>query len=309
MRDREVYGGLAYIQGYSVSPTKNGGRYIGGYLYTMQREYVPFKVWSNAAAFTTLTTADYSGCIMRIQGEAQDYQGTVSLIVNSAVEGNNQGYDVSNFLPKKYNEDALMQGIVDEISVLCTEKGISLANLLLFDNQGVVSRFKMEFAAKTHHDNVLSGLAAHTYKMLKMLTLVLGTYSFATDESEEARNNLVDLFTIGTLLHDVGKIYEMNYGAYTMQSRVTHRVLGMELLFQYRDKIVELYGEEWYYNLISIISQHHGEYGEPCKTVYSYIVHLIDDLDARLTFLSTGIQESAKLDSDIVKIDDLYLTV
>ena len=50
----------------------------------------------------------------------------------------------------------------------------------------------------------------------------------------------------------------------------------------------------FYLELIAIISQHHGEFGERPKTVYAYLVHVIDLLDSRVS----GLQK--KLDDGVV---------
>ena len=60
----------------------------------------------------------------------------------------------------------------------------------------------------------------------------------------------------------------------------------------------------WYYNLISILLQHHDEWGEPCKTVYAKLVNLVDDLDAKLTSISEAMEEGVST----IQFDGKYLT-
>ena len=98
---------------------------------------------------------------------------------------------------------------------------------------------------------------------------------------------------ISLALHDVGKIYEMHDGVYQKYSFLTHRGLGLEHLLQYKKLIVDLYDEEFFYMICSVLLQHHGEYGENPRTVYAMIVHMIDDLEAQLTTIDDLLQDNA----------------
>ena len=46
------------------------------------------------------------------------------------------------------------------------------------------------------------------------------------------------------------------------------------------------------YFILSIVSCHHGEYGEPPRTVAAYVVHLLDKLESGLTGLSDKLEQS-----------------
>ena len=61
--------------------------------------------------------------------------------------------------------------------------------------------------------------------------------------------------------------------------------IGIYMLEKHREEIINLKGEDFYYSLISIISQHHGEYGEAPRTVAAYVIHQLDCLDSTLTLL------------------------
>ena len=51
----------------------------------------------------------------------------------------------------------------------------------------------------------------------------------------------------------------------------------------------------FYLELVAIISQHHGEFGERPKTVYSYLVHVVDLLDSRVSGLQKKLDEDGTL--------------
>src|SRR5690606_9922829 len=127
----------------------------------------------------------------------------------------------------------------------------------------------------------------HTTKMLEITDLVMQQQGNFSQESDN-----IDLIYIGVLLHDIGKTLELKDGVYTDISIATHRFLGAEVLFSYKESIVSKYSELWYYNLVSILTQHHGKYEEKPRTVFSYIIHLVDNFDTQLTIMKEKVDST-----------------
>ena len=116
---------------------------------------------------------------------------------------------------------------------------------------------------------------------------------------------------IGSLLHDIGKTMEMNYGVYQPNSAISHRILGLDILYKYRADIESAYDEKWFRDLQSIIVEHHGEFADPCRTVVAYVVHKVDCFDSVMTCLAQSLDESMMTDTSgsSVRIDGDFLTV
>ena len=77
------------------------------------------------------------------------------------------------------------------------------------------------------------------------------------------------------------------------------------MLYDHKDLIVEKKGEQFFNQLVSILSQHHGEYGERPRTVASYVVHLIDCLEANLTTINSmleGVDSTTQIRYDDYKL-------
>ena len=135
----------------------------------------------------------------------------------------------------------------------------------------ILDVFLEGFAASGMHDAVPSGLLNHTNKVLKLMLQVI-----ANDVAlEPFKNDLI----LGTVLHDIGKSFEIIMGGYTPNSFVTHRTLGVELCATQRDSIISAIGLKRYYILLSVLQGHHGEWGDAPTSVVAYIVHLVDKLD------------------------------
>ena len=289
--------GVALIKDYTIQLTKTGSEYVTGTL--MSGETISFKAWSNSSAFTQLKANDFSNVPSLILGSFDEYNGVVSIIVSNvtAVEG----FTLDQFLPVKYNADAYFKGLRGICEKVVSEKGLVFLDTILFKNDEVVKRFCIEFAAKSHHDNCKSGLLAHTYKVVSNTVFLMSQYSGLVQNSQDIK----DLLVIGAVLHDLGKIWEMNLGTYQPCSVVTHRYLGAEYIGRYKDKLVESYNIDWYYNLISIFLQHHGEFDDDCRSVYAQIIHTADLLDADFTTLASAIESAV---DKRIKFRDKYLS-
>ena len=115
-----------------------------------------------------------------------------------------------------------------------------------------------------------------------------------------------DLLYLGCAIHDIGKVYEYNNGLISSQGKfISHLTSGILLLDKYREDIVMLMGEDFFYSLMSIVSQHHGEYGEKPRTIAAYVIHILDLLDTNLTTLDLSCESIEK--GEQVKFDGLTL--
>ncbi len=295
--------GPVLISDYNTSKAKNNSEYIVGTL--INKITVPFKAWSNKPAFNILKNNNLKGKVCTIQGTVDTYNGSTSIILENLCEEEN--IETSEFLEVNYNIDSILDSLKKTLVKNLSPNGQEVINIILFNQEYVLERFKKEFAAQKYHDNCLGGLLAHTYKLIKLLEFSNKLYGELFFINNEFNQDYKDLFFIGAILHDVGKIYEMKWGTYQLNSIVTHRALGYELLLKYKQDIVDRYDEYWFYELSSIILQHHGEFGENPKTIAAQVIHYFDNLEAQLTLISN---EKKKLNwNDSIKIDNKYLSV
>ena len=193
------------------------------------------------------------------------------------------GFDPDAFIHHKYSVKEVFAEFVSALKDSgASENAMTIIRDVLHCERKdeVIARFVKEYAAYSHHDNCTCGLLAHTAKCLRIYNGIKGAYPFLADTTTN------DLMVIGLTLHDVGKIYEMHDGIYQNYSFITHRGLGLEHLLPYKSEITDLYSEEFFYMICSIILQHHGEYGEEPRTLYAVLVHIIDDMEAQLTSIN-----------------------
>lgn len=305
--DKELVKGISIISSYAPQTAKNGKEYYNGTLKAQGN--LEFKVWGGQL-FNQLEAEDYKGVPVYIEAEVNVWNDTKSLILKKvvAVDVVDLGIDITPLDPTKYdiaaNEKEFYSLLKEELS----PNGFELFKKIY---NRIRKEFRSEYAAVKIHDAYRGGLLAHTLKMLKVLQFIWNTYP-------NIRENLnKDLVFLGLAVHDMGKILEYNNGTRTDIAFATHNFLGQEILFEFKKDIVEgfeapvkgsveaivvePFGTDFYYRLQSIIQQHHGEFGEPCHTTESYLVHLVDMFESRVEIFEESLPFTGSLSIDFGK--------
>ena len=143
-------------------------------------------------------------------------------------------------------------------------------------------------AAQTIHHAYRGGLLEHKLKMAEVAVSVAHAY----DANE-------DLLLAGVLLHDIGKLQELQYepggATYTRDGNlIGHIGLGLILV---RDAINGISGfpDDLRAQIEHLIVSHHGtrEHGSPVepRTVEGFILAMVDELDARIHQVRRAINE------------------
>lgn len=279
MPDGKLIETVCFMKSYSKRPTKNGSSYMSGSLE--MKGTVDFKVWAGSL-FDEMDTYDYQNTVVFIKGKVNDYGGVKSLILSSVKAVEDGVYSESDFFEEKYAIESYVGALDQIIESHCSEQATSIYREVM---SPIMDRFKVEFAARSHHDAVKGGLLAHTYKVL---LIMCKTVSFYPNISKVCSG---DLLYLGCVFHDIGKIYEYTNGSIIGNGLlVSHHTFGVEILLKYKEKFVDSFGEGFFYRLLSIVEQHHGEYGEEPRTVEAYLIHLVDNLESKFESLDESFQ-------------------
>lgn len=284
MVDGQRVSGYVYLRSYQVSPTKNGGSYIGGHVEV--KGDMSFKAWGNSKAYISLSQGKYNGKICHIEGKVNDYGGVISLIIDEIVVLTD-GYEVSltpsDFFLEKYDIEAWYGELYKLMKKNLSENAMKVFELIM--NGETLERFKVEYAAINYHDNCKGGLLVHTTKVVKICSIIR-MYS-------EIRSRVSDdLLYLSAVLHDIGKIFEYKDGVISeMGKAMAHPTIGCLMVSNYEQQIEELMGEDFYYKLLAAIAQHNGDgYGEMPRTVVSYVLNRFDLLESELALLNQNLE-------------------
>lgn len=299
--------GITQISSYSVATTKTDSKYYNGVLKAVGS--VPFKVWSGAL-FDQLEAEDYTGSYVYVEAEVNIWNDSRSLVLKSAVavDPTELGVSVEELDPTPYDISANEK---EFYAIMREELSPSAFQLFKKIYTRIRPQFRQEYAAVSIHDAYRGGLLAHTLKMLKILRTTWSLYSTFDENINK------DLVFLGLAIHDMGKTVEYDMGTPSAINYATHNFLGQEILFEFKKDILEGFeftekgvegtkhveplGVDFYYRLQAIIQQHHGEFGEPCHTVESYIVHLVDMYESRLEMLHEKLPFTGRLSLEFGK--------
>lgn len=168
---------------------------------------------------------------------------------------------------------------------------------MLLDNtfsSGIKERFFKATAAKTIHHNYSGGLLEHTLEVADLCSQALVVFP--------ALNR--DLVIAGALLHDIGKIEELDIKVvpqYTIEGRlVGHIVLGTEMITMQISRLRQegqAFPDELEWMLKHMILSHHGslEFGSPVIPLFpeALLLHVMDNLDAKMFIFFNKINDTA----------------
>jgi 3'-5' exoribonuclease len=142
-------------------------------------------------------------------------------------------------------------------------------------------------AAQTLHHAYRAGFLEHVLQMAAVSQLMAKAYSANAD-----------VLLAGTLLHDIGKLQELDYDLSTSYSRegrlLGHIMLGSTLVREAAQSI-EGFPPLLLSEIQHLILSHHGcqEYGSPVvpMTVEAFILSFIDDLDAKINMVRQAMRD------------------
>ena len=271
LRAGQAVSGLVFIQAYQKK-LDDSKRPLYGTL-ALKGYTIKFKIWEKSIQ-NVFNAHDVGGHIVFITGTATEYNGSLEITVET-VNFEHGFTDVSVFI-KSADVDGVFQKFASFINTNLSTNGVALVSEFL-KQDNYLEEFKYAWAAMKMHDAQVGGLMNHTYKMLNIAKTLV--------ENDARLEEFKDIIFIGIILHDLGKIIELdNLGKYTTEGFVGHRTLAVEMVARQKELFLKYFDAKFYYHILEIITGHHGsEYGDEPKTVWAYIIHLIDMLESQTT--------------------------
>ena len=231
-----------------------------------------------------------TGDFVKVQGRGNLYNGRLQFIVEKIRRVHAELDRASGFR----EEDCIpcAPRPVDEMwaefqLVVLAVRDPHLRELLLRVSQQHESRLRLWPAARIIHHAYRGGFLEHILKIADVGRLLAEKY--------EAN---VDLVVAGAILHDLGKLEELEYDCAVSYSRdgnlVGHITLGVLMV---REVVRGITGfpDDLRTHLEHLIVSHHGtrEYGSPVEpmTVEAFILSMADDLDAKVNQIRRAIAD------------------
>jgi 3'-5' exoribonuclease len=274
IRPGEEVKSVFFTQRKELRKTRRGDPYISLELADRSGS-VEAKIWDQVAKYKdSFSEKEF----VAVNGRAGIYQDQLQLEIKTIRRCREEEVDLEQFLRKARAD---LVELEETLRLLVSElKERNLCELLgrLLEDEGFMERFRRAPAAKSYHHPYLGGLLEHTVSVALVCDKVCNLYPGVDRE----------LLISAAILHDVGKVKELEYGRailYSDEGRfLGHLVLGDEMV---RELIQDMPGfpPELEMRLRHAILSHHGEleWGSPKQpmTMEALILHHVDNLDAK----------------------------
>ncbi len=252
-------------------------------------------VWDN---FDEHLPGVKNGDVVKVKGVIEEYQGTNQIKVDSirfAIPSDE--VSPSDFLPKsKRNADEMKKEFTSRIQKI-KDKKLKQLITIIFDEENF-RKFSVSPAGKMWHHGYIHGLIEHTLEIIKICDLMCDIHSDLNR----------DLLICGAMLHDFGKIEELNSETsfdYTDKGKLIGHIVIAAIIVNEKCKTIPDFSEETKNLLLHLILSHQGklEHASPVvpKTAEAIALYQADELSAKVNAYKNAIQTEIKGDSNWTK--------
>ena len=226
-----------------------------------------------------IVAAVVEGDFVHVRAQVGEYRGSLQLVVKDMARVPADQVDAADFLAATTRDVAKMFDRLKKMTARMQTPYLKALFEAFWADDVFVSAYTRAPAAKRMHHAYIGGLLEHTLSMAILSELIAGHYS-GVDH---------DLLLAGVILHDVGKIRELEYTQridYTDEGRLlSHIIIGLAMLDEKLKQVPDFPGTQAQL-LKHMIVSHHGarEFGspEPPKTIEAVLLNYIDEMDSRV---------------------------
>jgi 3'-5' exoribonuclease len=220
-----------------------------------------------------------AGDYVQVTGTVSEYRGQLQVVVRALRRVEADGLEAGDFLPATTLDVGDVFDRLVKITRSLEKKWLRELLEAFWADGDFVARFQRAPAAKMMHHAYIGGLAVHCLSMAKLAEKIASHYG-GVDR---------DLLVAGAVLHDVGKVRELQYSAvidYSDEGRLlSHIVIGLQMIDDKLRRVADVPAEEAD-RLRHLVVSHHGsqEFGspEPPKTIEALLLHYIDEIDSKV---------------------------
>jgi len=262
------------VRSVDIRQRRGGGPYLAATIGDRTGE-VTALVWQNVDQLREVLEP---GRVVAVKGQVQRYNQQLQVVVRQAEALPDESVDDALFVRSSAADPELLWKQLNTLIEEVNDPDVRQLLFRIFSDAEVENLFRSAPAARSMHHAFRSGLLEHTVSVTTVARGLARHYGLNQD-----------LVVAGCLLHDFGKIWELEIGTsieYTDDGRLIGHI-PMETLFIDK-KIGELkkFPAETRRQLLHILLAHHGEYefGSPRrpKTPEALLVHMIDNLDSKM---------------------------
>lgn len=275
--------GIFLVVEATIRAAKNGSKYIQA-TFCDKTGTVPVRQWdANDVTFGEYRVGGY----IKVRGRVELYKNAMQMIAFSVQNADGEKIDPADFLPMSSRPLDEMERELDALLATISDPDYLRLLAAIFGDAEVRHKFARSPAAASVHHAWCGGLLEH----------VLSACKTAQSIAEQRPFLNRDLLLTGVLLHDIGKIEELDPGpgfSYTDSGKLCgHIVLG-SLLVERAIVKLENFPKIKRDLVLHMILSHHGtrEFGSPVTpvTMEAVALHHLECLDAKVQGIQTIIE-------------------
>jgi 3'-5' exoribonuclease len=283
---------------YAAVATGKTGKPYMNIILTDKTGDVEARVFDNVPKFHSQAVKD---TFVQVEGNAQGFNGRIQIHIKDMTVLREDEVVMDEYLsPTFLHPEKLYAELITIVKSMQDPYYKALMESIFIDDADIATRFKKAPAAKAMHHAYPVGLLEHVVSICKILDFLSGNYSPYADR---------DLLLVGGMMHDLGKIWELQYEKttdYTNEGRlIGHLVMGSELiekkvqwLESQSGRLPGPFPEEKKLLAKHMVLAHHGkyEYGSPKEPacLEAQIVHMVDDLDSKVNAIRTFVEQDSQ---------------
>jgi 3'-5' exoribonuclease len=269
---------------------KKGGELYLSLLLGDRTGDVDAKMWDNVAEVLDAFERDD---FVKIKGLTQVFHNRPQLTIHKIRRMDDSEIDFADYFPSSRRDPEEMWAELRQ-----TVAGIANPHLralldALLDDPDIGARYRRAPAAKQIHHAYLGGLLEHVLSLCSLARATAPLYPYVDG----------DLLLTGVVLHDIGKIYELNYErgfSYSSDGQLLgHINIAMRML---AEKLRGL--PEFPAPLRSLVEHmvlsHHGhlEFGSPKLPQFpeALLLHYLDDMDSKMECMRALIENDRQVE-------------
>jgi 3'-5' exoribonuclease len=276
------------VHSKEVRQKKTGEPYLSLHLGDRTGE-VDAKMWDNVAEVVdTFEPDDF----VKVKGLLHIYNNRPQLTVHKLQRLTDAEVDPADYFPASQRDpDEMLAELLQIVAGIRNPHLKALVELFLNDEE-IARRYKKAPAAKFIHHAYLGGLIEHVIALCHLCRLAAQCYQTVD----------LDLLLTGAVLHDVGKIYELNYDrafGYSSEGQlVGHIAIALRLL-ERKLSLLPDFPERLRTLVEHLILSHHGqlEFGSPKVPLFleALMLHYLDDLDAKMDCMRAILEQDRQV--------------
>jgi len=248
------------------------------------------KMWDNVTEVMDSFDRDD---FVKVKGLVQVFHNRPQLTVHKVRRLDESEIDFADYFPASLRDPDEMWEELRANVAGCANPHLKALLEAMLDDPDIAARFRRAPAAKHIHHAFLGGLLEHVLSVCALARMAVSHYP----------NLDGDLLLAGVVLHDIGKIYELNYErgfSYSSDGQlIGHISIAMRMVAE-KLRAIPDFPPPLRSLVEHMILSHHGhlEFGSPKLSMFpeALALHYLDDLDSKMECMRSLIANDRQME-------------